>query len=71
MHSLSDFRSVLVFHFQLIMLVFHFQLIIFIILYLVIFLFYMNYLYTQNKFEWDRANNTVVRRVWENHAATR
>lgn len=25
----------------------------------------------QNKFEWDKANNNVVRRVWENHAATR
>jgi len=43
---------------------------IFIILYLVLFLFYMNYLYTQNKFEWDRADNNVVRRVWENHVAT-
>jgi len=44
---------------------------IFIILYLVLFLFYMNYLYTQKKFEWDRVDNNVVRRVWENHAATR
>jgi hypothetical protein len=31
----------------------------------------MNYLDTQNKFEWDRADNNVVRRVWENHAVTR
>jgi hypothetical protein len=29
------------------------------------------FIYTKHKFCWDIEHNAVVRRVWENHAATR